>query len=402
MSGAPAAASLPGGFSGAAFGAVTTDMTGPLAKTLHKPAYRPLPCGGTNGATLTSNVNAYAAGPDGRVLSAATITSTIATSATTILAEIHSTSTLTGVSLLDGRITAATLAAVSNTVADAGLIHGDADGTSLAELQIDSVPIADNVAPGTALPLPGIGTVTVRSTRIVGGNDTSRRTTVDMLLVTVTEENDFGLPIGSTLAVGHAESAFNRKIGQQALGGAAWVASATGELLEGPGFQAISCAGTGGKTHTWQVSDFGLATIQIANATTTVLATQTATSALARSTATLQSGSLLGGRITFDSMAVVAEDQLNGSTHLRTATGTQFGGLRIDGVAQPALGLRNRRVELPGLGYVIVYDRKIPAATAPGKIKVNGLRVVITMANDLGLAVGAELTVAHADATTQR
>ena len=62
----------------------------------------------------------------------------------------------------------------------------------------------------------------------------------------------------------------------------------------------------------------------------------------------------------------------------------------------------SRSRSLLGLGCVTVYDRKIPDTSKPGKIKVNGLRVVITTANDLGLAVGAELTIAHADATTQR
>jgi hypothetical protein len=57
---------------------------------------------------------------------------------------------------------------------------------------------------------------------------------------------------------------------------------------------------------------------------------------------------------------------------------------------------------LPGLGYVVIHDRKMPAAAARGKLKVNGLRVVIDTPNILGLAVGTEITVAHADAATQR
>src|SRR5215212_8391494 len=79
-----AAAALPGGFSGAAFGAVAGNVTGPLAKMLHKPAYRPLPCGGTNGALISNSVSGYAAGLDGQVLSAGAISSTLITSATSI------------------------------------------------------------------------------------------------------------------------------------------------------------------------------------------------------------------------------------------------------------------------------------------------------------------------------
>lgn len=139
----------------------------------------------------------------------------------------------------------------------------------------------------------------------------------------------------------------------------------------------------------------------MATATTTVWSTTSGSSATVRTTSTLHTGSLLEGRISFDRIAVVAEDRLNGSTHARSTTGTAFTGLRILGSALPARVAPNLKLVLPGLGYVVVHDRRMPAAAAGGKLKVNGLRVVIDTANTLGLPIGTEITVAHADAQTK-
>ena len=150
------------------------------------------------------------------------------------------------------------------------------------------------------------------------------------------------------------------------------------------------------------MSDFELATLHVATGRTTVYSTTSGSSALVRTASVVNGGSLLDGRITFDQIAVVAEDSFNGSTHVRSTTGTSFRGLRVLGIAYGSRIAANLKVMLPGLGYVVIHDRKMPAAAARGKLKVNGLRVVIDTPNTLGLAVGTEITVAHADATTQR
>ena len=67
-----------------------------------------------------------------------------------------------------------------------------------------------------------------------------------------------------------------------ALGGAAWIGAATGELLEGPGFQPIPCNGTCGATRVVDVSDFELATLHVATGRTTVYSTTSGSSALVR------------------------------------------------------------------------------------------------------------------------
>ncbi|MFZ1429884.1 MAG: choice-of-anchor P family protein [Geminicoccaceae bacterium] len=395
------AAPLAGGFWGDAYGMVASGMTGPLAKVLHKPAYQPIPCGGSNGATLTKRQEGFVAGTDGSVARAALIVSTLVTTTTSLTAEMHTSSTLTDVDLFGGRITAAGIRAAANVLGDAGQVSGGRDGASFTELQIDGQPVDPAVAPGTVFALPGLGTVAVGLTQLTPVGTRSIEVRVDMLTIDVVEANSFGLPVGSRLVVGHAQSAFDRSIRTKTLGGAAWVGAATGQLLEGPGFQPVNCNGTRGVTRTVDVADFSLATLRVATATTTVWSTTSGSWATVRTTSTLNAGSLLEGRISFDRIAVVAEDRFNGSTHARSTTGTAFTGLRILGSALPARVAPNLKLTLPGLGYVVVHDRRMPAAAVGGKLKVNGLRVVIDTANTLGLPIGTEITVAHADAQTK-
>ena len=61
----------------------------------------------------------------------------------------------------------------------------------------------------------------------------------------------------------------------------------------------------------------------------------------------------------------------------------------------------NTQIDLP-FGYVVINEQKIPAAAKKGVMSVNGLRMVITAANVLGLPVGSQITLAHAEATAQR
>lgn len=400
--GAPAAlaAPLPGGFWGDAYGMVASDMTGPLAKQLHKPAYQPIPCGGSNGVMLQKRQDLYAAGPDGSVAAVDSLVSTLLTRKTDLTAEMHTTATLTGIDLLGGLITADGIRAEAHASGDAGLVGGNGDGSSFTNLRIAGQPIDSGVAPGTVYALPGIGSVAVGTTTVTQKGTTSAEVRVDMLSIAVDTANEFGLPVGARLLVGHAQAAFDRSIRAKTLGGAAWVGSATGELLEGPGFQPVSCNGTRGVTRTVDVADFALATMRVASARTTVYSTTSGTSATVRTSSTLDAGSLLDGRISFDQIAVVAEDVFNGSTHVRSTPGLGFQGLKVLGAAirKPA---PNLKLALPGLGYVVVNERRTPAATAGGKFKLNGLRVVIDSANGLGLAVGTEIIVAHADAGTQ-
>ena len=62
----------------------------------------------------------------------------------------------------------------------------------------------------------------------------------------------------------------------------------------------------------------------------------------------------------------------------------------------------NFRIDLPGVGYVIINEQKLPVPGSTAKTQVNGLHVFVTKNNTLGIPVGTEIIVTHADSTAVR
>ena len=112
---------------------------------------------------------------------------------------------------------------------------------------------------------------------------------------------------------------------------------------------------------------------------------------------------VLSGAITFGSITAVAEDRFNGSTHVRSAAGTEFSEFRINGQTYANPSANGLHIALGNYAIVHVNEQIIPGASSRNKMKVNGLRVVIQNANNpSGLPVGTEIHVAHADAVADR
>jgi hypothetical protein len=198
---------------------------------------------------------------------------------------------------------------------------------------------------------------------------------------------------------------------QTFVGGQAYAASANaaiGSVLRNQIGKAalvtIGCEGTGGKTLTNNVASLAVGTtLRTGTGVTTAFGGPNGGgSTIARTTARVESASLLNGLISFAAITAVAEDRFSGGLHTRSASGTQILGLRVLGLPVAATVAPNTRIDLPLLGFVIVNERIIPAASANGVTQVNGLRIVVNTANSLGLPVGSEIIVAHADANARR
>ena len=130
------AADLAGSFRGNAFATFANAEAGPVAAQLGRSAYQPCPCRGTNGEVLSNTINDLQAGDDGKVLKATATLSTVFTQKTATTAKIQDTSTITGLNLLDGLITATTVKAVANVAATASSITADPNGSIFANLKI--------------------------------------------------------------------------------------------------------------------------------------------------------------------------------------------------------------------------------------------------------------------------
>jgi Tol biopolymer transport system component len=72
------------------------------------------------------------------------------------------------------------------------------------------------------------------------------------------------------------------------------------------------------------------------------------------------------------------------------------------GVVVPVDVAPNTRLALPGAGYVIINEQKLPAPGSTARTQVNGLHVFVTKTNTFGIPVGTQIIVAHADSTAVR
>ena len=391
-------------------------MVGPIAASLGKTAYLPCPCQGTNGVIQQNNITSLSAGVGGAVLEAGAVTSTVfARKTATSTAEVSNTSTIAGINLLNGLITATTIKAVANTNATSTRITSNATGSQFVNLVINGNAISANPTPGTTIALPGVGSVVLNKVTITGNNSKARNIKVDMLTIEVGLANGFGLPVGAKIVVAHATSGFVRSVLPAFVGGQAYAAAANtavGSVIQNrigkAALVTIGCDGTGGVTKTNNVEDLSVSPVlSIGTGVTTAFGGLDGTGTIARTTATIEDAGLLtvpvlGALVRFTAITVVAQDKFNGSVHTRSTAGTQFVGLKVAGINLPINVAPNFRVDIPLFGYVIINEQKIPAAGRKGTMVVNGLKLVIDRVNALGLAVGTQIVVAHAEATAQR
>jgi hypothetical protein len=405
-----AATLLKGSFRGHAWATFANAEAGPVATTLGRSAFQPCPCKGTDGKTLSNTITSVATTDEGRALKADVTRSTVMAKKETSSAVVKNTSKVTGLSAFDGAITADAIKAVANTSANASTIKSTPRGSTFVNLEIAGEPIDANVAPNTQVDLPGVGQVTLKSVRRNGDGERLGKITVEMLTVVVTEANSFGLPVGSRIVVAHAVSGYSRTDVKAELGGQAYAASAltTTDLIKNrvgrAAYVVVGCEGTGGKVRTNNVNSLDVGqTLSSGTGTTSAYGKQLATGGEAKTTATVEDLSLLNGLITADAVKAVAQDKLSDGQRTSSTEGSGFVNLIVGGILVPLDAAPNTRLSLPGIGYVIVNEQKVPTSpTSTARVQVNGLRIVINKVNALGLPVGTQIIVAHADATAVR
>ena len=402
------AADLAGSFRGNAFATFANAEAGPVAAQLGRSAYQPCPCRGTNGEVLSNTINDLQAGDNGKVLKATATLSTVFTQKTATTATIQDTSTITGLNLLDGLITATTVKAVANVAATASSITADPNGSIFANLKIAGNAISANVAPNTVIALPGLGSVTLKKVRRSGGFTSLGRIVVQMLVVDIAQSNSLGLPVGVQIVVASATSAFSRTQPTAVVGGQAYATLANAKI--GNGLQnrigkaalvTIGCEGTDGETRSNNISSFSVGSLlTLGNSVTTAFGGPQNGGTVAKTTATIENVSLLGGLIAATTIKAVAQETFKNGTRTRSTAGSGFVGLKIGPLVVPINVPPNTELPLIGLGKVIINEQIIP--TSGGRTRVNGLRIVINRLNLLGLPVGSEIVIAHAEASAAR
>ncbi|MFO1070434.1 MAG: choice-of-anchor P family protein [Geminicoccaceae bacterium] len=384
---------------------------GPLATQLGRSAYLPCPCTGTGGAQ-TNQITDLSVGPGGSFARAGAVISTMK-------ATRSSSRCRRPQQQRDHRPQPVQRADHRR--------HGQGGGASQRwrgdddrrQHRVDLRPpegrlgtvINGSVAANTRINLAGIGTVTLNRVARSGNFTESGRITVEMISVTLAAGNILGLPAGARVVVAHADAGFVRTPADTIVAGQAFAARANatiGSTLAGrigrAAYVTLPCEGTSGRTRTNNVNTLNVTGIlSLGTGVSTAKSTSTATSTTATTTATIESVNLLGGLIQATALKAVAQTTLTGSTRTRSAAGSGFASLRVLGLPVAVSVAPNTRINLPLIGYVVINEQILPAASSSARTVVNGLRIVVTLRdNPLQLPVGSEIVVAHADAGVSR
>ncbi len=397
------AMALPGEFSGNARTLETSFVIAGAAVGLRSGAAESCGCRGTHGVTRTDTVSSIAIGTGGNILTAISSAATAFGDKSAGAATVKQTVEVSKLNLLGGLITADSLKAAASIGATANTLTDSTAGTSIVNLVVAGIPVAADVAENTTLALPGIGSVTVKAVT-EHANKTQGYVTVDLLVINVDHANSLGLPVGGKLVVGKAEAGYTRTVPAAALKGFASIVGIKGDagglLNEHAGAGASvglpGCSGTDGETLRKSVTDVTVAgLLSVATAKTTAFGGPVGQASVARTSSTLSDVSLLGGVITASALTAVAQESRTGTIDTPSFDGSSFVGLAIAGLPVSAQTPANTKLTLPGIGYVIVNEQLQADKTT---VVANGLHIVVSDINLLGLPVGAQITLAHATA----
>lgn len=166
--------------------------SGPTAKVT-------LGCLGTNGRVKTNSVAEVILPP---FLTVGEVVSTAQGTVTATSAEGETTASIDAVDLVDALLTADLVTAAAQSSKVGGQFSFDDQGSSFANLSVAGHPeIDDNVGPNTRIPIAGLGTLWLH--RVIAKANSIE---VRMIQLVVTQQNIFGVPIGSDIRVAVASA----------------------------------------------------------------------------------------------------------------------------------------------------------------------------------------------------
>ena len=414
-----ASGTLPGHFGGNGHAAWATAEAGALSVTLGRAAFAPCPCLGTRGKVRSNRVTDIEV--DGLVTIDVTESKVYATKSRSRTARTWSRSKVSGLDLLDGLITADLVQAVADVDADPARIRATAARSRFADLRIAGVPVGPSVAPGTRIDLPGLGFVKVREVRRFGSGVGRRGIMVTMIRVRVTvEDNAFELPVGVEIYVGRARSFYDRSPVPVQLRGAAFAtrgkskAAIVKNQIGKAAAMYVGCEGTGGKTKSNVVEDYRAGDLmRLESGRSTVMGEVQGDVGTVKTTSRVENAWLLDLDLpVFDKL--VSVDLLKAvarATYDRRARsgsvsseGSKIANIQVAGVLDiPIVVPPNTKIDIPGVGRLILYKRTTSVSRSAVHIKVIMLRLVIEDAiAALGIPAGTWVELGNAAAGVGR
>lgn len=394
-----AASPVKGYFRGDAYGSYGFTSAGPVSAALGRSAWIVCPCTGTGGNVRSNTVASLSAS---NTLKTAQIYNTVYALNNGTQANVQDTSQVSSLLALNGLITADAVHAAANTTANATAISSSDAGSSFVNLRVAGVLHA-TVNANTRIDLASLGYVILREESRTGDGVNSGGITVNMVHVFITTSNSLNLPVGAQIIVGHASSGFVRAPVQIQYSGFAYAEQAitTSSLLNAEiGRIApiyIGCEGTNGNTVTNTIAGLNVAHV-ITSGTGNSAGVTTFSNgvATAKTTASVKNLNLLDGRITADAVTAVATSSYSGGLGSSSTAGSTFLNLHVLGVSIAANAAPNTRINLPGIGYVMLNEVTRSASASGASTRVNMIHVYVTTSNTLGLPVNTQILVAVA------
>lgn len=396
---ARASSTFPAVTDGNAFGALLTVKTSGHTKVISGPY---APAGLSCNTVSAQNSNTVGSVGLGTTLSSGTVVDTVTSKHSNNAASIQSVSTVQGVSVLGGTITAQVIRAVATSSADRNGASSNADGSSFTGLTVLGVPVKVAPGPNTTVTLPGIGYVILNEQFSPKFDPSITGITVNMIHVFVTMQNPFGLRIGTEIIVGHAESVLEvlpTTITVRADAFGLLAHGFAGHLRAVSGPWAPAAIGCGPGNDTTQVLGISSPVGTTGNVVDKASGTESASGSQAQGQSDVASANLLSGLITADAIETIAAVQLNGSGGQRSGTMTLVNAT-IAGMSIANNPAPNTRVNIANLGYVIVNEQSGHANGSSASQTVNGMHLFVTTANSYNLPIGATVIIAHAHADT--
>jgi len=402
-----AAHDLRGTHGGNAYGIWANAASGSIATELGRSAFQPCPCKGTDGEVRgisAENVTSGNTARTNRINSTAKADKT-ATSAYTMMASKADTT-----SLLNRRITANFIKAVARTDATTSRMHSTAKDSQFGGLQVLGRPV-NNVLPNTTIPIPGFGHVLLREVDRSGDGVHRSIVRVNMIHLFITQANTMHVPVGTEIVVGHAKSAYRSAPYKTLFNGYAFATSGTTDSSQANNHSGrsaaiyLGCTGTDGVTVSNDINQSSAVQgLRSGTGFTSVLGGVNGSIATAVTKSTVSDVSMLGGRIKADEVRGVARTTWDRSTNRGTNdfSGSQLVGLRVNGVPIDRNVAPNTRVNLPGIGYVLLNHRTTSSTADSTRTAITMIEVHVTATNDLHLPVGSTFLVgvAHSGVTS--
>ena len=267
--------------------------------------------------------------------------------------------------------------------------------SSFSGLTVAGLPVNNNPAPNTTLNLPGLGSLILneQSGPTNGANTTS--ITVVMMDIRISLLNGLGLPVGSRIIIGVASSAsLPSAVGASAYGFYAQGLGGSTPSIGPLAVAGIGCSGGSSTVTANATSEPGVG--NVGSETSSASGQTTPTSANAKSSNSTSASNLLAGLIQASQVTTTANAAWNGTGTSSGSTVFQNG--TVNGMPLANNPAPNTRMNLPGLGFVIVNEQSGSSNASGASIVVIGLDINITVTNSLGLPVGARIIVSRSSA----